>query len=46
VWKATTDAGCAFVDCTPDTIFSADFGSTDFHVCEYFPPGNVLGEFG
>ena len=39
VWKSTTSVGCAAVDCT---------GKNDmdgwFLVCEYWPPGNVVGE--
>jgi uncharacterized protein YkwD len=34
VWKNTTAVGCAF----------ASNGTTDFLVCRYSPPGNVIGE--
>jgi recyclin-1 len=39
VWKSTTSTGCAAVNCTGK-------GGMDgfFLVCEYYPPGNVVGE--
>lgn len=43
VWKATTQVGCAFKDCSG--IFEPSFGLAHFHVCEYSPAGNVIGEF-
>jgi hypothetical protein len=46
VWKATTQLGCAWVDCAPGAIFPAKYGRTPFHVCEYYPQGNVIGYFG
>jgi len=45
VWKGTTQLGCAIVSCGAGTIFSAEFGSSDYAVCEYNPPGNVIGQF-
>ena len=38
VWKSTTSTGCAAVNCTGK-------GGMDgfFLVCEYYPPGNVVG---
>jgi hypothetical protein len=40
VWKATTSVGCGRTNCTGS-------GGMDgwFVVCEYYPPGNVIGEF-
>jgi recyclin-1 len=47
VWKATTDVGCGVADC------SANLGESDgssgnavgwYLVCEYWPPGNVVGD--
>lgn len=43
VWKATTDVGCGVADC------SANLGESGkafgwFLVCEYWPPGNVVGD--
>jgi len=43
VWKATTQVGCAVKDCSG--IFDPSFGLAHFHVCEYSPAGNVIGEF-
>jgi len=44
VWKSTKQLGCARVQCG-SKIFSG-FSSSDFIVCEYYPEGNVIGEFG
>ncbi|WWD04273.1 hypothetical protein V865_002341 [Kwoniella europaea PYCC6329] len=45
VWKATTEIGCAAVTCLDGTIFS-DVGSDSLYImCEYNPPGNVIGQF-
>jgi uncharacterized protein YkwD len=43
VWKATTQVGCAVKDCSG--IFDASYGLAHYHVCEYSPAGNVIGEF-
>jgi hypothetical protein len=43
VWKKSTHVGCAHVDC--DGIFPSSFGKAHYHVCEYSPQGNVIGEF-
>ncbi|KAK1223793.1 hypothetical protein PQX77_013317 [Marasmius sp. AFHP31] len=43
VWKATKQVGCAVAAC--DGIFDAKFGKAQYHVCEYFPQGNVIGQF-
>jgi hypothetical protein len=45
VWRGSTQVGCAVVDCAPGKIFDAKFGATPFHICEYFPQGNVIGQF-
>jgi Cysteine-rich secretory protein family len=39
VWKSTTSTGCAAVNCTGK-------GGMDgfFLVCEYYPPGNIVGD--
>lgn len=39
VWQSTTDVGCANIACDSDI-------NGDFLVCEYWPRGNVQGEFG
>jgi len=44
VWKATTQVGCAVQSC--DGIFDPSYGKANYYVCEYSPPGNVIGEFG
>ncbi|KAF7293308.1 SCP domain-containing protein [Mycena chlorophos] len=43
VWKASTQLGCAVQICSD--IFPG-YGSAQYYVCEFFPPGNVEGEFG
>ena len=45
VWKGTQQLGCYMSQCAPGSIFSADYGTSDFVVCEYYPPGNWIGEF-
>jgi len=42
VWKSTTQLGCAVANCEYMAIFG---GPAKFYVCEYSPPGNVIGEF-
>ncbi|KAJ7927651.1 PR-1-like protein [Mycena leptocephala] len=44
VWKGTTQVGCAVATC--NGIFPASFGPAQYYVCEYFPAGNVIGQFG
>lgn len=44
VWKATTQVGCAAVQCQDGTIFSGMGGRASTYVlCEYMRPGNVVG---
>ncbi|KAG8735147.1 hypothetical protein FRC12_018201 [Ceratobasidium sp. 428] len=45
VWKSSTQLGCAVKQCPPGSIFPAKFGVAYYHVCEYTPPGNVIGQF-
>ncbi|KAJ7851926.1 CAP domain-containing protein [Mycena olivaceomarginata] len=45
VWKATTDVGCAESTCGAGVIFPG-FGPAQYYVCEYWPQGNVGGEYG
>lgn len=43
VWRATTAVGCARATCR----VNAPFGGAptwDFYVCQYEPPGNVIGQ--
>jgi hypothetical protein len=46
VWKGSRQVGCAQINCPPGSIFDAKFGVTPYHICEYFPQGNVIGHFG
>ncbi|KAK7690265.1 hypothetical protein QCA50_006920 [Cerrena zonata] len=41
VWKSTTSVGCAVKTC--NNIFPGN--DALFFVCEYFPAGNVIGQF-
>jgi len=43
VWNATTEVGCAVASC--DNIFPSSFGTAAYYVCEYFPAGNIIGQF-
>lgn len=42
VWKSTTSTGCSATNCEDKGDGSAPGW---FVVCEYYPPGNVIGEF-
>ncbi|EIM83311.1 PR-1-like protein [Stereum hirsutum FP-91666 SS1] len=43
VWKASTQLGCAEAQCA---IFDESvYGPTSYYVCEYYPAGNVIGQF-
>ncbi|KDQ64355.1 hypothetical protein JAAARDRAFT_166489 [Jaapia argillacea MUCL 33604] len=42
VWKSSTELGCAVASC--DGIFDAGLGKATYYVCEYNPPGNVVGQ--
>ncbi|MEW5741545.1 MAG: CAP domain-containing protein [Myxococcota bacterium] len=42
VWRATTSVGCARRECTVNNPFGG--GSWWFWVCDYAPPGNVVGQ--
>ncbi|KXN89858.1 Protein PRY2 [Leucoagaricus sp. SymC.cos] len=43
VWKGSQQLGCAVQEC--DGIFPAQYGKSRYYVCEYFPAGNVIGQF-
>jgi hypothetical protein len=45
IWKGSKQLGCAYVNCTAGTIFPTMYGQTPFHICEYYPAGNVIGWF-
>jgi hypothetical protein len=42
VWRATTQVGCATVQCTTGSPFGG--GNWTFTVCDYSPPGNYVGQ--
>jgi uncharacterized protein YkwD len=44
VWRNTTHVGCAKRTCTKNSPFGKDFPTWDFWVCNYAPPGNVVGQ--
>lgn len=46
VWKATTDVGCGVADCSANLDDKNGDGKAVgwFLVCEYWPPGNVVGD--
>ncbi|OCF37152.1 hypothetical protein I316_01059 [Kwoniella heveanensis BCC8398] len=44
VWKGTTEIGCAAVSCPSGSIFDMA-GDSLYVMCEYNPPGNVIGQF-
>jgi pathogenesis-related protein 1 len=43
VWRDTRQLGCAVQRCTRNSPFGARFPVWDFWVCNYAPPGNVVG---
>ncbi|KDQ63810.1 hypothetical protein JAAARDRAFT_76028 [Jaapia argillacea MUCL 33604] len=45
VWKNTKQVGCALKVCPPGSIFPSQYGPSKYYVCEYSPPGNVIGQF-
>ena len=44
VWRDTTRAGCAQQVCHANSPFGAGNPDWDFFVCDYEPPGNVVGQ--
>ncbi|KAF2730407.1 PR-1-like protein [Polyplosphaeria fusca] len=45
VWKSTTSLGCARTRCDSRSVDHGDAAPGWYLVCEYFPPGNVIGRF-
>ncbi|EJD04155.1 PR-1-like protein [Fomitiporia mediterranea MF3/22] len=45
VWKGSSQLGCAVKTCAAGALFGANFGNSNMYVCEYFPEGNMLGDF-
>ncbi|KAL0568748.1 hypothetical protein V5O48_013236 [Marasmius crinis-equi] len=44
VWKGSTQVGCAVADGCHG-IFDSSYGAAKLYVCEYYPAGNVIGQF-
>lgn len=44
VWRASTGVGCASKLCTENSPFGAGNTPWIFWVCDYAPPGNVIGQ--
>jgi pathogenesis-related protein 1 len=44
VWRNTSHVGCAKRTCTKNSPFGKDFPTWDLWVCNYAPPGNVVGQ--
>ncbi|WVF68569.1 hypothetical protein IAT40_003338 [Kwoniella sp. CBS 6097] len=44
VWKGTTEIGCAAISCPSGSIFDMS-GDSLYVMCEYNPPGNMIGAF-
>jgi pathogenesis-related protein 1 len=44
VWRNTTKVGCARTRCAVNSPFGSQFPTWDFFVCDYEPPGNVVGQ--
>jgi hypothetical protein len=44
VWRNTTHVGCAKRTCTKNSPFGRDFPTWELWVCNYAPPGNVIGQ--
>ncbi|KAM5541308.1 hypothetical protein V8D89_004862 [Ganoderma adspersum] len=43
VWKNSKQLGCAVQSCAG--IFPPQYGNAKYYACEYFPAGNVIGQF-
>ena len=44
VWRDTVRVGCAHRTCTTNSPFGAQYPNWEFWVCDYEPPGNVIGQ--
>ncbi|TKY84920.1 hypothetical protein EX895_006000 [Sporisorium graminicola] len=45
VWKGTKRLGCAIQSCSASQMGLGSSGSAQYVVCNYDPPGNVIGQF-
>jgi uncharacterized protein YkwD len=43
VWKGSHQLGCAIAEC--QHLAEVNFSNARFLVCEYFPQGNIIGDF-
>jgi pathogenesis-related protein 1 len=43
VWRATVRVGCGHATCSSGSPFPAPYTTWEFFVCDYEPPGNVVG---
>jgi hypothetical protein len=47
VWSGSSSVGCASVDCSASGLQNVGSDVPPiFHVCNYYPAGNFLGDFG
>jgi pathogenesis-related protein 1 len=44
VWRSTASVGCAHRVCSTGSPFGSGMPNWDLWVCNYVPPGNVMGE--
>jgi hypothetical protein len=44
VWRSTTHFGCGIKNCTTNSPFGPGFPNWTIVVCNYKPPGNVIGQ--
>ncbi len=44
VWASTLRVGCARHTCTANSPFGSQAPNWDFWVCDYEPPGNIVGQ--
>jgi hypothetical protein len=44
VWRSTTGVGCVTRTCTKNSPFGPQFPTWQLWVCNYTPPGNVVGQ--
>lgn len=45
VWKGSKKLGCAIQECSASQMGLGSSGSAKYVVCNYDPPGNVIGQF-
>ncbi len=44
VWRSTQKLGCGIKVCTKNSPFGASFPTWTYVVCNYQPPGNIIGQ--